>query len=33
MSYATVVTWVYGLGIAFGVLTPDDSAVREIVVG
>jgi hypothetical protein len=30
MSYATVVTWVYSPGIPFGVLRPDDSAVREI---
>ena len=30
MSYATVVTYVYFPGIAFGVLGPDDSAVREI---
>jgi hypothetical protein len=30
MSYATVVTYVYLLGIPLGVLRPDDSAVREI---
>ena len=30
MSYATVVTYVYTAGIPFGVLRPDDSAVREI---
>ena len=30
MSYATVVTYVYFPGIPFGVLRPDDSAVREI---
>jgi class 3 adenylate cyclase len=30
MSYATVVSWVYSLGIPVGVLRPDDSAVREI---
>jgi class 3 adenylate cyclase len=30
MSYATVVGYVYFAGIAFGVLRPDDSAVREI---
>ena len=30
MSYATVVTYVYGAGIPNGVLRPDDSAVREI---
>jgi class 3 adenylate cyclase len=29
MSYATVVTWVYAVGITSGVLRPDDSAVRE----
>jgi hypothetical protein len=30
LSYATVVAWVYFPGIPFGVLRPDDSAVREI---
>jgi class 3 adenylate cyclase len=30
MSYATVVTFVYFTGIPFGVLRPDDSAMREI---
>ena len=30
VSYATVVTYVYSPGIPFGVLRPDDSAVREI---
>jgi ABC-type lipoprotein export system ATPase subunit len=30
MSYATVVTFVYLGGIVFGVLRPDDSAIREI---
>ena len=30
MSYATVVSWAYFLGIPVGVLRPDDSAVREI---
>ena len=30
MSYATVVTFVYLGGIVFGVLKPDDSAIREI---
>jgi hypothetical protein len=30
MSYATVVSYVYFPGIPFGVLRPDDSAVREI---
>jgi class 3 adenylate cyclase len=30
LSYATVVSWVYGAGIPAGVLRPDDSAVREI---
>jgi hypothetical protein len=30
MSYAQAVAWVYLLGIAMGVLRPDDSAVREI---
>jgi hypothetical protein len=30
MSYATVVTFVYVGGIVFGVLRPDDSAIREI---
>ncbi len=30
MSYATVVSWVYNPGIPWGVLRPDDSAVREI---
>ncbi len=30
MSYATVVSWVYSMGIPVGVLRPDDSAVREI---
>ena len=30
MSYATVVTYVYTAGLPFGVLRPDDSAVREI---
>ena len=30
MSYATVVSYVYLVGIPFGVLRPDDSAVREI---
>ena len=30
LSYATVVTYVYSAGIPFGVLRPDDSAVREI---
>ena len=30
MSYATVVTYVYLVGIPFGVLRPDDSVVREI---
>jgi class 3 adenylate cyclase len=30
MSYATAVGYVYVVGIAVGVLTPDDSAVREI---
>ena len=30
MSYATVVTYVYFAGIPFGVLRPDDSAMREI---
>ncbi len=30
MSYATVVAWVYFAGIAFGVLGPDDRAMREI---
>jgi hypothetical protein len=30
MSYASVVTYVYGAGIPFGVLRPDDRAVREI---
>ncbi len=30
LSYATVVTYVYSVGILFGVLRPDDSAMREI---
>ena len=30
MSYATVVSYVYLVGIPFGVLRPDDPAVREI---
>jgi hypothetical protein len=30
MSYATVVSWVYFIGIPLGVLRPDDSAVSEI---
>ena len=30
LSYATVVAYVYSAGIPFGVLRPDDSAVREI---
>ena len=30
MSYATVVTYVYGAAIPNGVLRPDDSAMREI---
>ncbi len=30
LSYATVVTYVYGVGIPIGVLRPDDRAVREI---
>jgi class 3 adenylate cyclase len=30
VSYATVVSWVYCAGIPFGVLRPDDHAVREI---
>ncbi len=30
MSYATAVSWVYFVGIPYGVLGPDDSAVREI---
>jgi hypothetical protein len=30
MSYASVVTYVYGAGIPLGVLRPDDRAVREI---
>ena len=30
MSYATVVAYVYNLGIPFGALTPDDSAMCEI---
>jgi hypothetical protein len=30
MSYTTVVTYAYGAGIPWGVLRPDDSAVREI---
>jgi len=30
MSYATAVTWVYFAGLPYGVLRPDDSAVREI---
>jgi hypothetical protein len=30
MSYATVVGWVYFAGVPFGVLRPDDRAVREI---
>jgi hypothetical protein len=30
VSYATVVTYVYSAGIPFGVLRPDDSAIREI---
>jgi hypothetical protein len=30
MSYANVVAWVYLAGIPYGVLRPDDSAVREI---
>jgi hypothetical protein len=30
MSYATVVTYVYGVGILYGGLGPDDSAMREI---
>ena len=30
LSYATVVTYVYFAGIPYGVLTPDDPAVREI---
>ena len=30
MSYASVVTYVYCAGIPFGVLRPDDSAMREI---
>ena len=30
LSYATVVTYVYFVGIPYGVLRPDDSAVREI---
>ena len=30
MSYATVVSWAYSLGIPVGVLRPDDYAVREI---
>jgi hypothetical protein len=30
VSYATVVTYVYSPGIPFGVLRPDDSAIREI---
>ena len=30
VSYATVVAYVYSAGIPFGVLRPDDSAVREI---
>jgi hypothetical protein len=30
LSYATAVTWVYFVGIPYGVLRPDDSAVREI---
>jgi hypothetical protein len=30
VSYATVVGWVYGVGIAFGVLRVDDRAMREI---
>ena len=30
LSYATVVTYVYFAGIPYGVLRPDDSAVREI---
>ena len=30
LSYATVVSFVYFPGISFGVVTPDDSAVREI---
>src|SRR5262249_1987093 len=29
MSYANVVAWVYLVGIPYGVLRPDDSAVRE----
>jgi class 3 adenylate cyclase len=29
LSYATVVAWAYGIGIPFGVLTPDDPAMRE----
>jgi hypothetical protein len=30
MSYATVISYVYNAGIPLGVLTPEDSAVREI---
>jgi hypothetical protein len=30
LSYARVVTYVYSVGIPYGVLRPDDSAVREI---
>ena len=30
MSYAFAVAWVYAVGISFGVLRPDDSAMREI---
>jgi hypothetical protein len=30
MSYATVISWIYGPGIPFGVVGPDDSAMREI---
>ena len=30
MCYATVVTWAYFAAIPYGVLTPDDGAVREI---
>ena len=30
LSYATVVSYVYFAGIPYGVLRPDDSAVREI---
>jgi hypothetical protein len=30
MSYATVISWIYGPGIPLGVVGPDDSAMREI---